>query len=301
MQSIVDSKWLVFIKVAELGSLTRAADALDMPQSMVSRNIGELERRIGSRIFRRTGRGVVLTEFGEQLYPRIKALAAEADSISDAIRTSGSVPVGEVRLGLLPFSVPQLAAKLYAVVRQRYQQVQLHMIEGTSVQLEEQLRDGRIDMALLLREGAEQSAGESLLAQAPLHLFGKKGSEILQAPTIELDRISGVPLVVPSRPHPLRARLDSLAEVRGLKLNIAVEADSIRLQYEIAAAGGGFAITGGMFDLRQDDRLEAVRIVKPELLRSVVLATTLRRPHTLATREIQRLLAQVVPPLLAGN
>lgn len=299
MQSILDSKWLVFMRVAELGSLTRAAEALDVPQSMISRQVGELERRCGARVFRRTGRGVVLTEFGEQLYPRIKSLASEADSISDAIRTSGSVPVGEVRLGMLPMSVPQLASKLFSLVRERYQQVQLHLIEGTSVQLEEQLREGRIDMALLLREGPVANDGELILTQSALQLVGPNGDPLLQDGTIPLHALEGLPLVVPSRPHQLRARLDSLAEARGMLLNVAVEADSIRLQYEIAAAGGGYAITSGLFDLRNDARLASARIVKPELLRSVVLSSTLRRPHTLATREVQRLVAQVVPEMLS--
>jgi DNA-binding transcriptional LysR family regulator len=43
---------------------------------------------------------VVLTEFGEQLFPRLKHLIAEADGIGDAIRSSGGVPIGEVRMGM---------------------------------------------------------------------------------------------------------------------------------------------------------------------------------------------------------
>jgi DNA-binding transcriptional LysR family regulator len=86
--SILDSKWALFVKVTELGSLTHAAAVLDMPQSVISRQIGVLERECGSRLFRRTGRGVVLTDFGQQIFPRVKALIAQADPLSDDIRTS---------------------------------------------------------------------------------------------------------------------------------------------------------------------------------------------------------------------
>jgi DNA-binding transcriptional LysR family regulator len=287
-----------FSMITELGSLTRAADALDVPQSMISRHVSQLERECGARLFRRTGRGVVLTEFGEQLFPRLKALIAEADSIGDASRTSRGVPVGEVRVGMLPSTVPMLASKLFSLVRERFPRVQLHLSEGTSAQLEEQLREGRLDMALVLREGPVSDVGESVLAQATLQVVGPRDDPVLQSGTIELSAIGGLPLIVPSRPHLLRARLDTLAEARGLKLNVAVEADSIRLQHEIAAAGGGYAITSGLFEMRDDPRLASARIVKPELLRSVVLCTTIRRPHTLATREVQRLIVQVVPDLL---
>lgn len=298
MQSILDPKWSVFIKVAELGSLTKAATAIDVPQSMVSRHISQLEQQCGSRLFRRTGRGVVLTEFGEQIFPRIEALIAEADRIADAIQSTGGMPMGEVRVGMLPSTVPLVASKLFSLVTERYPRVKLHLSDGTSAQLEEQLGEGRMDMALLLREGLVSESEELVLAQSVLQLVGPADAVILQAGTVALNELEGLPLVVPCHPHPLRARLHTLAEARGLKLNVAVEADSIRLQHEIAAAGGGFAITAGLFDQRGDGRLASARIVKPELIRTVVLSSTLRRPHTLATREVQRIIMQLVPGLL---
>ncbi|MDD2610219.1 MAG: LysR family transcriptional regulator [Giesbergeria sp.] len=298
MQSLLDSKWMIFIKVAELGSLTRTAAALDVPQSLISRQINQLELQCGARLFRRTGRGVVLTDFGEQLFPRLQALIAEADSITDAIRTSGGMPMGEVRVGMLPSTVPMLARTLFATVRERFPRVKLHLSEGSSAQLEEQLREGRMDMALLLHEGPGADLGESVLAQITLQLVGRHDAPALHSGTIAFDALQGLPLVVPSSPHPLRSRLNVLAEARGLKLDFAVEADSIRLQHEIAAAGGGFAITSGLFELRDDPRFASARIVEPELWRSVVLSTTMRRPHTLATREVQRLIEQVLPTLM---
>lgn len=298
MQSLLDPKWLVFMKVAQLGNLTRAADSFDVPQSMISRHISQLERQCGARLFRRTGRGVVLTEFGEQIFPRIQALITEADSIADAIRTSGGVPLGEVRVGMLPSTVPILASELFARVRERFPRVRLHLSEGASAQLEEHLREGRMDMALLVREGAVPESGELLVAHADVRVVGLAADPLLQQETVAFRDLEGLPLIVPGHPHPLRARLDSVAEARGVKLNYAVEADSIRLQHEIAAAGGGYAITSGLLEGRDADRLASARVVKPELPRSVVLCNTLRRPHTLATREVQRMIAQVVPILL---
>lgn len=298
MLSILDPKWSVFIKVAELGSLTKAAVALDVPQSMVSRHIGQLEQQCGARLFRRTGRGVVLTEFGEQVFPRIEALIAQADSIADAIESTGGMPTGEVRVGMLPSTVPLVASKLFSLVRERFPRIKLHLSEGNSSQLEEQLGEGRIDMALLLREGTVSESEERVLSQSMLQLVGPCDAAILETGRVAFSRLEGLPLVVPSHPHPLRARLHTLAEARGLRLNVAVEADSIRLQHEIAAAGGGFAITAGLFDQHGDPRLAVARIVQPDLVRTVVLSSTLRRPHTLATREVQTIILQIVPDIL---
>src|SRR4051794_38399950 len=137
MKPIIDAAWHHFVKVAELGSVSRAALAADVPQSVVSRHIAQLERDAGSRLFRRTGRGVVLTELGQQLHPRIMRLIAESESFADEVRASRGVPVGDVRLGLLPSTVPSIAGPLYQRVLKQFPQVHLHLTEGSSSQLQE--------------------------------------------------------------------------------------------------------------------------------------------------------------------
>ncbi|AYC31312.1 LysR family transcriptional regulator [Pseudomonas cavernae] len=301
MQSILDPKWHHFIKVAKLGSLTQAAVILDVPQSMISRHISQLERDCGVRLFNRTGRGVTLTEFGMQLLPRIEALAGESEEISDVIRTSGGVPIGEVKVGLLPSTVVPLAGPLFKMLRERYPRIKLHLCDGSSAHLEELISEGRIDMAILLREGDVSSADESVLVQPKLMLIGRAGDPAVAQPTVELAVLQSIPLVLPSRPHPLRIRLEKLSKSHDLFFNCAVEADSIRLQWEIVAAGGGYAITSGLFEHIDDSRFAVSRIIKPELLRSVVLASSLRRPNTLATRTVQKLLEQEAPLLLKNR
>lgn len=301
MQSILDPKWDLFIKVAKLGSLTQAAVALDVPQSMISRHISQLEMACGVRLFNRTGRGVTLTDFGRELLPRIETLAGEADELADVIRTSGGVPIGEVRVGLLPSAVPPLAGHLFTLVRTRYPRIKLNLSEGTSSQLEELINEGRIDMALLLREGDVSSTEESVIVQPKLRLVGRAGDPAVSQPTVELAALHDLPLVLPCRPHPLRLRLEKLAKSHGINFVCAVEADSIRLQWEIVAAGGGYAIASGLFERINDPRFAVSRIVNPELLRSVVLASSLRRPNTLATRTVEKLIAQEAPLLLKNR
>ncbi|MFZ2986439.1 LysR family transcriptional regulator [Ideonella sp.] len=288
---ILDARWRIFLRVAEAGSLSKAAAALDMPQSMVSRAITQLERQCGERLFQRTGRGVLLTELGTQLRPRVLRLAADADELADDIRNAQGQPVGEVLLGLLPSAVRRFTGPLCAAVRAQMPGVRLHLVEGASAQLEEQLREGRLDMATVPREDAAAIGDHPLLARMPLQLLGRAGDPLLALPQIALASLSGLPLVLPARPHPLRARLDRLAAEGALQLLVATEADSVHLQYEVAAAGGGYAIAAAAEP--PDPRLASSRIVAPELERFVVLAVSPRRPHTRATREVQRLLCQI--------
>ncbi|XVN15974.1 LysR family transcriptional regulator [Pseudomonas corrugata] len=111
--TIIDPRWTLFVRVVAAGSLSKAAVLLDMPQSMVSRNIALLESQCGERLFHRTGRGVVLTEFGEQLLPCIADLLANAEGLADDIRNLRGKPVGEVVVGMLPSAVRQFAGTLF--------------------------------------------------------------------------------------------------------------------------------------------------------------------------------------------
>lgn len=287
--ALVDARWRLFLRVAEAGSLSKAATALAQPQSVVSRAIAQLERSCGERLFVRTGRGVVLTEFGALLLPRVARLAADADGLVEDMRAARGQPMGDVVVGLLPSAGQRLAGPLATAVRSSMPAVRLHLVEGASAQLEEQLREGRLDMAVVLREDLAAVGDGHVLAQVSLNLIGRDGEPAVAQPTIALRALSGLPLVLPARPHLLRARLDRMAGEHGLQLQVAVEADSVTLQCAVAAAGAGLAIVAAAAGPLAAP-LRASRIVEPELVRHVVLAESLRRPHTRATREVHRLL-----------
>ena len=299
MKSIVDAAWHHFVKVAELGSVSRAAVAADVPQSVVSRCIAQLERDAGSPLFRRTGRGVVLTELGEQLYPRIQRLIAESESFADDVRASKGVPVGDVRLGRLPSTVPSLAGPLYQRVLKQFPQVRLHLTEGSSSQLQEMLDQGRLDLSLLLRDGGEASADEPVLMEGALCLVTASRDPLASRREIRFDEVTRLPLVLPAEPHPLRERLVVLARKMGQSLRVVAEANSIRLQHEIAASAAGYAITAPSIAAHDQGRLCALKIVEPVLSRAIVLAVARHRPHTLATREIHALLLSMSPAILS--
>jgi DNA-binding transcriptional LysR family regulator len=301
MIKILDPRWQLFIRVAEYGSISGACVALDMPQSVVSRQIAQLETEAGAHLFRRTGRGVVLTEFGELVYPRIVALTRESDQLADDIQTHSGQPMGDVRVGVLPSTVPLVAGPLVSEMQRQWPRVRMHLTEGSSAQLEEWIVQGRLDLALLLREGDTAPPEESPLASLPLALIVPVGHPIATRSSITFQEVASLPLVLPSAPHPLRARLAEIARDKGLPLTQTVEADSIRLQHEIVASNAGFAITAGVLAPQDEHRLVAVRIVEPSLSRSIVLGVTKHRPHTLATRSVAHLIRSICPGLLKSN
>ena len=295
--TIVAENWLLLLKVVESGGITRAATVLGLPQSQVSRRITDLEKRCGARIFERTGRGLALTAFGRNLLPKIEDLVGQSERLVGEILSSGSSVMGDVRIGLLPSLVPLLGPKLFKALSERFPKLRVHLTEASSAHLEEYLGSGRLDIATLLRDGAIGRDDGQLLWRLPLYLVGAADASPLRHDTVEFDAIDGLRLVLPAEPHVLRARLNALGRKRGISFTVAVEANSIQLQHELAAAGGVFAITAR--PIGQNEGLGASRIVRPGLVRSILLSTTPRRNETRGTREACRVVAAVASDALS--
>lgn len=94
--------WKLFIEAVEFGSLSKVASARGSSQPHISRQIADLETECGGRLFQRTGRGVILTELGKRIEPRVRAWLANTEQLSNDIQATAGVPIGTVRVGILP-------------------------------------------------------------------------------------------------------------------------------------------------------------------------------------------------------
>jgi DNA-binding transcriptional LysR family regulator len=90
-----------FLRIADLGSLSRAADDLDQTQSGLSRQLAALESHVGKPLFTRTGRGVELTEAGRQLKEQAEAAFRTIDAALETVRVRDGVTQGTVRLAVV--------------------------------------------------------------------------------------------------------------------------------------------------------------------------------------------------------
>ena len=122
--------WKLFIDAAELGSLSKVAVAYGTSQPHISRQISELEQECGGRLFQRTGRGVVLTELGQRIAPKVRAWLASTEQLANDVRTSAGTPIGKVRIGSLPSTAHPLVSTLYKRLKERYPLIQLACVKG---------------------------------------------------------------------------------------------------------------------------------------------------------------------------
>lgn len=100
MEQYEPNDLLIFARVAEAGSFSRAAERIGLPKSTVSRRIAFLEEQLGERLMLRTTRRLTLTEFGLQLLEHARQVAAEVDAVK-ALREFRQVrPSGRLRVSM---------------------------------------------------------------------------------------------------------------------------------------------------------------------------------------------------------
>ena len=273
-----------FVHVAEQGSLARASAATDLAESLISRHVAALESAWGDRLFERTGRGMALSEFGGRMLPEVRAALEQVARLDAIARESAGVPTGTVHVGVLPSLAPQLLPLVFADLRASAPGVRLHVAEGFSGNLDEQLASGRLDLAVINRYGAAAARAEEVLGTAETCLVGKAGSALLAHGSVPFRALAGVPLVLPSVPNGLRQMLDQVARRHGVRLDIVMDVDSSSSMKDVALSGHACTLLPLM-------------AVKEELARGT-LAVTSQRPLSRAARHVAGRIRALAPRLV---
>jgi DNA-binding transcriptional LysR family regulator len=281
-------RWRAFVAIGELGSVTRAALFLDSNQSLLSRQLNALERDCGARLFNRTGRGVQLSELGQRIFPRIKALLGEAELLEQDIRGEGREPSGRVTVGMLPSISQTLTLPLYAEIRRRWPAVSLKILEGSSGQVEEWLADARVDIAILYRYGASVPELEQALATVDSYLIGGRGDALTASGPVRFSVLDQLPLVLPSAPNGLRTTLDGIARQQHITLAPAIEADSLPLQKSLPNRETIYTVLPlhAVWDEVAAGSLQAARILDPPMRRTIVMATARAKSPSRAVKSV---------------
>ena len=296
-------RWRAFLVVAELGSLTRAAIRLDTNQSMLSRIVNALERDCNCRLFKRTGRGVELSEAGTRLLPHVKALLEDAQVLEQQVHRGAQAPMGQVTIGLLPSLAPSIIPALFTRVRAALPKVHLRILEGSSGQIDEWLVDARLDIAILYRYAPATQETERELSLVESYLIGAAGDRVTRTAEVDFHALDGLPFILPGSPNGLRNSLDAVARAEHISVVPVIEADSLPIMKSIVAAEGLYTVLP-LHAVRHEianGLLQAARIVNPHLQRRISMATAKTKAPGRAVTEIEALIVDIVSSLTGDS
>jgi DNA-binding transcriptional LysR family regulator len=287
----------LFLEVADAGSFSKVAARRQTVQSHISRQMTEFEKQCGGRLFRRTGRGVELTELGARAVAKLRAWLQATEQLEHELRSESAQLMGEVRLGIIPSAAHPLVTHLFAQLQERHPAIRLNVAVAQGAELEAMLDTGAVDLAVLFRFSKPSSGDERQLCLAGTYLVSAPGDKLTRAPTLNFSRLQGLQLVLPRRPSHWRNALDDTARSLGFRLEPVAEADSLTVQKELVARTPGLYSVLGPYSIAEElrsGRVQATRLVRPELRRHVTLAFAPKGKISPACRVVAQTMEQLV-------
>lgn len=271
-----------FVRIAESGSFSAAADALHVAQSALSRHIKELEEELGGALLDRGSRGVSLSDSGKVLFERAKFILSQLEEAGTEVRAQNKELTGTVRL-MAPSSIAQvLFEPLVDRFLRQFPKVRLGLSEGLWDDAANRLRTGAVDLAIMGSATSDYIELEPL-AREQMVLVGKVGDPLVAKSSIAIGNLAGLPLLMPEATLETITRFAPNVPSK-LEVNIFVEsAPAIRA---LVAAGRGYAVvpTSVLLGKLENRLIAGVPIRGLEIMRQV--GTLRGRPKSRAMREL---------------
>ena len=290
-----------FVRVAELGSFTRAAAVLGMPQPLLSRHVRQLEVELRQTFLWRNGRGVTLTEAGSVLLEHGRGILHQVALAREELGAVRGALAGHVSIGLPPSLSKLVAVPLTREFRRRLPDARLTLTEGFSVPMQESLRSGRLDMALLYNTPPSPDVDVNLLHREALVLISSKTSAerhpdvplLAQMPLADLAKL---PLIIPSRPNTFRLLLDTEFMRMNCTPKIVMEVDGLNAILDLVREGLGFAVLPPytLSHFQEPHPFSTHALHSPRLMSELMLVNSARRPSTETHKEARAMVASVV-------
>ena len=269
---------------------------MDTSQSALSRLVRQLEIELRKHLLYRHGRGVTPTESGKRLLAHGRGILHQVGLARQELEDLEASPAGKVVIGLPPSVGKRLTVPLMTKFRAQLPKASVGIVEGLTVSMQEWLLLGRLDLAMLYNpaplaqlEYAQVLVGGSLPDQPA-------GAGASARPTVRLATLGQYPLIIPSRPHSIRTLVEAECSRRGVTLNIALEVDAISSVLDLVERGLGHAILPrtAVTGWAKHGRVQTRKIVEPDVVSDLVIATSTQRPLTrLARRAIEMIKAEI--------
>lgn len=284
------------IHVAELGSLSKAADRLHIAQPALSRQVRMLEAELGVRLFARHGRGMVLTEQGQEILKHATRVMAELEEIRAAATDAGAPLRGQVAIGLPPTVADIVSVPLVASFGKAHPLAQLRLVGAYTGYLLDWLHRGEIDVAVLYDPHPARSLRSQPLLLENLFLIGPPEAGFSSVRAVPFAELAGKRLLLPSIRHGLRSIVERCGAEAGVALDVAVEADSYATLKDLVRHGHGWTILplAAIHDDIAARRLTAAPLVDPAPVRRLVLSYPADRPVPRLARFAGTAIADIV-------
>ncbi len=290
-----------FVAIVDHGSLSRAARVLHIAQPALTQQLRQLEEELGAQLLHRSAQGVLSTDAGKTFYEHAQAILKQVDDAKSAVTQTMHTPTGTVALGLPQSISSALALPLLTTIRETYPDITLQLTEELSGNLIEQLKSGRINLAVLFDDGQLRAAFTStpMVEEDMLYITGSGSRFAARGGSITLADALRAPLILPGLQHGVRLRIENIARSAGLSIDNVIDINSIAILKSALMADLGATILPVAPVLAEIERGDMVArpISGTQISRTVTLCASKNIPLTNAAAAVERLVLEVTQKL----
>lgn len=261
-------KYEAFVKTVELGSLTKAAEALNSTQSRISHIITDLEQAYGMTLMHRSRSGIELTRAGMLLLPRMRAVLEKDRELRLLAADIRSADAGTVRLGAFTSVAVHWLPGMIRSFQEAHPRVELKMLNGDYHDMELWLRQGDIDLGFVSLP-APQGVRAIPLAQDPLVVILPRGHRLAQLERIPIQELGRDPFI--SLLQSSSQDIHRVLDYAGVKPNIKFTTKDDYAILAMVEQGLGISIVPQLLLRGRMQNLE-IRPLEPQTSRTIALA-----------------------------
>lgn len=261
-------KYEAFVKTVELGSLTKAAEALGSTQSRISHVLSDLEREYGLTLLRRSRGGVELTEAGAMILPKMQAVLQKDWELQALVEDIRGADAGMVRLGAFTSVAVHWLPGMIRVFQEAHPRTELEMHNGDYHDMEQWLQQGKVDLGFVTLP-APLGVRAIPLAQDPLVAILPKGHRLAALERIPIQELDQDPFIslLQSSSHDIHRALDNA----GVRPNIRFTTKDDYAIIAMVEQGLGISIVPQLLLGGRTQNL-VVRPLEPQAFRTIALA-----------------------------
>ncbi|MBZ9781493.1 LysR family transcriptional regulator [Pseudomonas sp. REP124] len=283
MSEDLDRKIRYFLCISMHGSISAASEQLNISQPSLSRQLASLESYLGNPLFRRTGRGLVLTDAGTHLASMAGPAFMAVDSAISKIKDEFGITRGHLRLATVHTLTYYFLGDLVSRFVHQNRDVNVSFMARSSTEVIKLVESGRADLGFVYdSEVASMELLSSVLFTESMAIVVRAGGE--PAPQIlDLTR-EALRLVVFPSGYALRRMLDTCS----VPFTIAAEVETVDAMLELVSSGVGACILPSLIPDRvlQQYNLTRITDIRPALNRKVVAIYRADPPPTAITKAI---------------
>ncbi len=232
-----------FKTVAELEHYTRAAEMLRVNQSSLSHAMQSLEQELNVRLFSRSGRNVVLSQYGKMFLPHVlQALDTLENGVTE-LRSAVDPETGIVSIACfasLSEFVPDIIVRYISETNRV--DARLQTSQATYYELRDELLNGRIDL-LFATEIRDPHIDSTPIGEQGFVLLVPEGHRFAERERVDLHELDGEDYIAYSKECQLRQQYDEIVHREGIRPRIKAETAQDVMIYGLVAAGHGIAVT----------------------------------------------------------